>query len=333
MSMKPFILLSLAALLLCSTFAAGQTNNSTAISASMPSNASIAVPANATPSDDPIASALRSMVLDSSAKLQSYSFRMDMSQDVDILNLSSGEAQRVHTQSLGAGSLNTTARALKLVMASLVSLGSDDENVTAGAMEEYLINDTIYLKADGNWTSMMIPGIEAVWYQQDTMQQQIDMLNRSRITLQGVETLDGQECYKLRADIDTSAYADEVSGQNDPFLSSLTMNYSELFSNMTLRAYYWITTDTHVLKKTEMHESFATSPQSLGIPASGPEQQEMRMNISFTMTFDSINESVNVVLPEEAKSAKPLSLDLTGQNQTVPASTTAADAAKAVPAA
>lgn len=341
LAMRPFILLSLGMLLLCSTFAVGQTNNSTGISPTAPSNMSIgtSVCLNATTLEDPIASALRSLVLDSSATPESYSFHMEMSQDVDILNLSSGEAQSIHTQSLGFGSLNMTARALKLIMASLAVPRIDNENATALAMEEYLVNDTIYLKTDGNWTSMKIPGMETVWYQQDAMQQQIDMLNQSSITLQGVETVDGEECYKLMAEIDASALANQLYGQNYPFLSAIPMNYSELFGNMTLKSYYWIARDTHILKKTDVRESYVVSPQSLGIPVKGPKSQEMRVNASFTLTFEGFNESVNVVLPAEAKGAKPLSLALTEPEQQVPVSpvtntsTAAAKAAKDVPVA
>jgi len=317
--------LSLALLLLCSAFAMGQTNNSTYIFPSAISNTSIGASGcmNATPSEDPIASALRSLLLVSSANPETYRFRMEMSQDTDILNLSSAEAQGIHTRSMGFGSLNMTARALKLVMASLAVPQDDDGNATALAVEEYLVNDTVYLKADGNWTSMKIPGMDTVWHRHDAMQQQIDMLNHSSITLQGLETVDGEECYKLMANIDTSALASQLLGQNYPILSALPMNFSELFRNMKLKVYYWIAKDTHHLKKTEELESFVMNPQLLGIPDKGQKSHEMRINNSVVLTFEGFNESVKVVPPAEALMAKPLSLYLTAAEQAVPVSSAA----------
>ena len=129
--MRSLILLSMA-ILLCSSGALGQTSN--------------------TSFDELMASALQSLVVDSSAKLESYRFSMEMEQKMDLVNLSSGDTQKLNTRSFGYGMANMTDRALKLSMAALTNAEGDEENSTAMALEEYLINDTLYLKVDGNWT-------------------------------------------------------------------------------------------------------------------------------------------------------------------------------------
>ena len=134
--MRYLTLLALA-LLLCSSGAFCQTNS--------------------TGSADINASALRSLVVDSSAKLESYSFSMEMAQNIDLVNLSSMESQRLYTRSIGLGLANMTDRALKLVMASLTYAKGNEENSSAVALEEYLLNNTIYLKLDGNWTVLKMP--------------------------------------------------------------------------------------------------------------------------------------------------------------------------------
>ena len=77
-------------------------------------------------------------------------------------------------------------------MASLTIPEGDDENTTAMSMEEYLLNDTIYLKTEGNWTAMELPGVSDAWSQQSTMNQQIEMLSQSNLSLQGSEMVDGR---------------------------------------------------------------------------------------------------------------------------------------------
>jgi len=252
---------------------------------------------NSTSSTDIDASALRSLVVDSSAKLESYSFSMEMAQNIDLVNLSSMESQRLYTRSIGLGLANMTARALKLAMASLTYAQGDEENSSAVALEEYLLNDTIYIKLDGNWTILRMPGAAAAWSQQSTLEQQVNMFNRSNLILIGTETVEGQDCYKVRAEIDTR-------------------NTTDLFSNTTLDVYYWITKEAHLLKKTNVHEVRNVTPQSLGLPAAIG--QKVRLDSMTTMLFGGFNESVNIMLPYDASKTQAFSLDLAVSNETVP---------------
>ena len=203
-SMRSLILLSMA-ILLCSSGALGQTNN--------------------TSFDELMASALQSLVVDSSAKLESYRFSMEMEQKMDLVNLSSGDTQKLNTRSFGYGMANMTDRALKLSMAALTYAEGDEDNSSAMALEEYLINDTLYLKVDGNWTAMKMPGVADAWSQQNTMTQQLKMFNQSRLSLIGSEVVEGVDCYKVRAEMDMSTMADQLSGEVTSIVPMPSMNY------------------------------------------------------------------------------------------------------------
>ena len=85
-------------------------------------------------------------MVESSAKLESYRFSMEIAQDIDLINLSSMEAQRLYTRSMGLGSANMTDHALKLVMASFTYAKGNEVNASAVALEEYLLNNTIFSK-------------------------------------------------------------------------------------------------------------------------------------------------------------------------------------------
>jgi len=315
--------MALTALLLCSPVAFCQMNNTTNSTTSGDMNAStspesIASSLNATASEELNASELAAMVVNSTAKLQSYRFSLDMEQSVGLVNLSSGETQKLYTRSLGSGSVNMTARALKLAMASLTIPAGDDENTTAMAMEEYLLNDTVYLKTEGNWTAIQLPGVSDAWSQQSTMNQQIDMLNRSNLSLQGSEMIEGQDCYKLKAEINMASFVDQLSAQTGSYLSLIPMNFTELFNNMTLEAYYWIAKDTKLLKKAVIVENFTVSPQLLGLPAKGPESQEMFVNTTISMRYEDFNKSINIKLPADALNASlmPLGMGTVASNAT-----------------
>jgi hypothetical protein len=246
-----------------------------------------------------------------------------MDQSVGLVNLSSGETQKLYTRSLGSGSVNMTARALKLAMASLTIPAGDDENTTAMAMEEYLLNDTVYLKTEGNWTAMELPGVSDAWSQQSTMSQQIDMLNRSNLSLEGSEMVGGEDCYKLLAEINMASFANQLSEQTDSYLSLIPMNFTELFNNMTLDAYYWIAKDTKLLKKAVIVENFTVSPELLGLPAKGPERQEMFVNTTISMLYEDFNKSINIKVPVDALNATQMPLDMAtvASNATVPNAT------------
>jgi hypothetical protein len=296
-AMRYPILLALA-LLLCSFAALGQTNN--------------------TSFDELMTSALQSLVVDSSARLESYRFSLEMEQKIDLVNLTSGDVQPLNTRSFGYGMANMTDHALKLSMASLTYAKGDEGNTSVIALEEYLINDTLYLKVDGNWTIMKMPGVADAWSAQNTMTQQLEMFNQSRLSLIGSEMVEGADCYNVRAEMDMSTVANLLAGEVPSLVPMPGMNYTELFRNMRMDVNYWITKDTHLLKKTDVTEVFTMTPQSLGLPANESGALEMRINAKVSMLFEGFNESVNIKLPAEAKNASPFPMGLIASKEAVP---------------
>lgn len=256
------------------------------------------------------ASALQSLLANSSANVSSYRFTMEMDESVRLTNLSNETitSQVILVRSFGTGSMNLTAETMKLVLASIAVPLGDEDNATATALEEYLINDTLYMKIDGNWTSLELD-IPNLWKEQNTVGQQVELLNQSEISLQGTETVDGQDCYRIKVAPNMSAYAQMASEQLGSILGPL--NLTELYSNMTADLTYWIAIDSGLLKKTETSVAISLNPQSLGVPLKGPENQEMQIIANTTMLFRDYNSEVNITLPSEAMNAEALPLNLT----------------------
>jgi hypothetical protein len=161
-----------------------------------------------------------------------------------------------------------------------------------------------------NWTSLKLPFAENVWSQQNTLKQQVEMLNGSNITLLGTEAIDGVDCYKIKADINTAALAAQLSSTSSP-LPMQFVNYSQLFDDALLEAYYWITMDTNLLKRSDIFESFVIRPQELGIEPKGPENVEMRVYANISMAYGGFNDIINIELPEGAGMAEALPVNIT----------------------
>ena len=254
--------------------------------------------------DDPVSTILRELVVASSDDLKSYTFSMEMEQDMMLENLSSGQSQQVQTRSIGFGLVNVTDQALKLVMATLTFIPGDEGNSTALALEEYLQNDTIYMKMDGNWTAMELSGLGDAWSQQNSLDQQIDMLNQSRLTLVGSEMVGDEDCYKVRAEIDIASYADPLSQEVASIVPFIPLNFSDILRNMTMEVHYWISKESQLLKRADVFETLYMTPQSLGLQPSEEENMAVRMSSTTSVVFDGFNESVNIVLPPEASAAQ-----------------------------
>jgi hypothetical protein len=255
----------------------------------------------------PNVTALQSMVANSSANLQSYRFIFETDQSMEVFNLSglNNSYQVIQIKGLGHGSVNLTAKSVKLVMANLIlPLGIEDDSSVV-AVEEYLVNDTIYLKTDGNWTQIKLP-IADLWTDQDRVEQQLQLLNNSNITFLGMEKVGSQECYKVGLSPDMAAYSKIVSEQMGGFPANI--NLSQLYNNSVMQITYWINKESYLLEKTEVYLAISMTPQSLGVTPKGPEKQEIRQLINTTMSYFGYDKPVNIKLPPQAQMAKELPL-------------------------
>lgn len=265
--------------------------------------------------DDAISSALRELVLAASDELESYTFFMKMEQDMTLENLTSGQSQALKTRSIGFGMVNVTDQALKLVMASLTFAPGDEGNSSAVALEEYLLNDTIYVRMNGNWTSLALSGMGAAWSEQNSLDQQMDMFNRSRLVLVGSEMVGDEDCYKVRAEMDIASYADPLSQDVASYVPFLPMNISDLFRNMTLEVHYWISKKSHLLKRADVFETLYLTPQSMGLAAE--DNMAIRISSTISILFDGFNEPINIVLPAEARAAQLFQMPSYPQSEAV----------------
>jgi hypothetical protein len=259
--------------------------------------------------------ALKSILMNDSSGPQSYRFELDTDQMMEIINLSNASrpSQLIHIRSIGIGSLNLTSRSLKLVMASTTLPLKDEENATAIAVEEYMQNNSLFIKVDGNWSDIKLNATD-LWTKQDREGQQMELLNMSDISLVGMETVDGQKCYKIRADLKMQDYLKVAGEQVNGIIDGV--NLSLLYKDSTTNLTYWFTSDTHQLKKAEVVTELNMTPESLGIHPKAKE--EIHITTITTLTFKDYNMPVKIKLPAEARKAKQQTLNMTNATVNLP---------------
>jgi hypothetical protein len=252
---------------------------------------------------------LKEIVLGSKVQPEAYLFTLEMEQKMVISNNSDSsdtkESQEILTKSIGAGALNLTGKAMKMVMATLAVEAGKEENTSATSMEIYLLNDSMYMKIDGNWTKTKLLGLSLrdIWKQQDKMGQQRESLNGSNITLLGMEKIDGTECYKVKVIPDMKSYTAIEKEQLGTSTILPYLNISALFNNTSTSSVSWISKDGHLPLKTTITTNMTLRPEILGLPAKKAGNFVMQIETTDAMQFNGFDRSVKIALPEDARKA------------------------------
>jgi len=261
----------------------------------------------------PNATALKTMTIDSAKDLRTYDFNLESTQNIVITNRSAktANATNVAITSSGQGSVNLTGRAMNV--ASTMNVISDTAaNATPIKTETYFINDTIYSKADNNWTRLQVPEAGLLWAQQNMVIQQAELINASNITVTGSESANGADCYKVKVVPDINVYAAILSQQMGSSLPLAYINLTELYRAGTVDWTAWVTKDTHLVTKSDIRMTFTITPETMGLsPAAGDFQ--MKVNLQALTNFKNFNQPVKVILPAEAASAQMLVLTPSAQ--------------------
>ena len=94
------------------------------------------------------------------------------------------------------------------------------------------------------------------------------------------------------------------------------LNSSEFFRNMTMEVHYWISKESHLIKRADVFETLYMTPQSLGLLAADV-NMAVRISSTTSIVFDGFNERINIVLPPEASSAQLFQMPSYPQSEAV----------------
>jgi hypothetical protein len=254
----------------------------------------------------PSAAEIKKSMADSVANVNQYTFEMNSSQNIEVLNRSANVTNTsvVKILSSSQGAIDLAGR--EMMVTSLMEIQSDAQSaVPPVSTETYFLNDTVYMRLDNNWTMLKVPDPESIWASQNMAAQQVALLNISQLEVTGSESVDGQDCYKVKVTPDINAYAAVLSEQMGSSMPLAYMNLTELYERGTVDWTSWISKDGSLLKKNDIRMSLAITPETLGLTNESGDFQ-MNVDLQTQTLFRNYNQPVSIVLPEDARGATAL---------------------------
>ncbi len=257
---------------------------------------------------------IKEMVLATVANTDTYQFDMNMTQKTLISNET--DETRMTMTSTGRGVMDRTNKKMKLEMTMTMQLPEKAEISEAKEMkmDVYFINNTLYTKMDvgipmmpAQWTKSEMP--EEYWESQNQIDQQMELLNISKVELLEDEKVNDVDCYVLKLTPDIEKYWETVMKQEglSELMQSLRQNDSfdigEMIKEMSIKQ--WIAKDTKFPTKTEVQIKMAMSSADLNI-SDTEEEFTMTIEQRTNMFFYDYNKPVKIELPKEAESAAEL---------------------------
>ncbi len=257
---------------------------------------------------------IKEMVLATVANTDTYQFDMNMTQKTLISNET--DETRMTMTSTGRGVMDRTNKKMKLEMTMTMQLPEKAEISEAKEMkmDVYFINNTLYTKMDvgipmmpAQWTKTEMP--EEYWESQNQIDQQMELLNISKVELLEDEKVNDVDCYVLKLTPDIEKYWETVMKQEglSELMQSLRQNDSfdigEMIKEMSIKQ--WIAKDTKFPTKTEVQIKMAMSSADLNI-SDTEEEFTMTIEQRTNMFFYDYNKPVKIELPKEAESAAEL---------------------------
>ena len=264
--------------------------------------------------EEPSAEDLKTMMIDAGQDIETVKFTMVTDQTTTITNVT--ESETIITDSRGEGEVNMTAQAMKLLMITTSKMG-DAENVTMEVeMEMYMLGDAFYMNIDGNWTNMtgLLP--KGMMDQQNQLKMQMEMLNNSRVELEGSKKIDGQDTYVLKVVPDMEAITATMEKQMGS-MPIVGMNLTEIYSNVDMECTTWLSKDSYLPVKIQVNMKMKMTPETMGLPVDDVGDFDMLVESDSMVLYHDYNRPVVIELPSEAKNATDMST-LLGMTATAP---------------
>jgi hypothetical protein len=309
-SRKYLLLLLLASVLLLVFFpGCGAT---TSAEEATSTTASITTTTSSTPASNLSQAQLQQIVTNSIHAVKSagsYSYNMNMNMGMEITGGSTPGAIAASMNSTGTA--DVTAREMQMHFDMTVSEDTTSEtegfpqNISA---EMYLMPEALYMKINipvigEQWVKMPVSDEVKNEFDLNIVDEQLNLLESS-IELQflGYETIDGSECYVIKVVPDLTKLMEWVNQQqvlgkelNPEEITDIPDVFKEL--DYTI----WISRDSKLTKKIIANVLIDVDAGQLGTTQS--DFDEMTVNIDLEMLMYNYNETVSIVLPDEAQNA------------------------------
>lgn len=155
---------------------------------------------------------------------------------------------------------------------------------TLGQMESYIIGDTMYFEESDTWYQMDTGDVE-IWNHEDSFNQSKELLETGDLEVADTTTVDGQEVYVVEIDMDADEYNEFLQEHGDEYGIDENLDVDVQSVNVT----QYIDTESHHVRQMNVDLS---AESGMG-----------EFSTTMTITWDDINEPVDIELPADAEDA------------------------------
>jgi hypothetical protein len=242
--------------------------------------------------------------------VNSYTYVLDMTMAMEATG---GDSPgKLNTSMESSGAVDLAAKKLKMAFQmhlNEITIPNQPEDMPRDfSAEMYMIEDMFYMKMD-------LPEIGEQWVKTPLTEQMKEMYNldiaktempplekATDITFVKYETVDGSACYVLKIIPDMAAMKDWFKSHQmttGAFDFDELDNMQDIFKDLSYTV--WISKDDSLMKKMDINMTVELTPSQVDVKET--EFDKMTMKIDMEMTMTDFNESVSIVLPEEAENA------------------------------
>lgn len=236
----------------------------------------------------------------------SYGFSLDMSMNAEAIGGTQAGKMGMTMGADGVADLANMAMRFGLDMSVTQDIPGEDNTPQSISAEVYMLDNVMYMKMD-------VPGAGEQWIKTPvtenvTQSYDLDMVNQELTPLETAtqiefvkyETVDGSKCYVLTVAPDIASIKEWLAQQE---MTSGAMDWNSLTQEAFKELSYtvWIAQDTKLMKKLNMAMLLEMTAEQAGSNAS--DFDKMTLDLNMNMLMKHYNESVSIVLPDEAQNA------------------------------
>jgi hypothetical protein len=234
---------------------------------------------------------LKDEIIKANTNLNSYDFEGKMNM-IMILDTEE-ESFEIGSETSMIGEIDREKKQAKIKMDVKTTMAEMPIEMT---FDTYIMDEYIYVGIMGQWSKIKYE--EDEWVEQDQVEQMLQLVYSGDITLDGTETINEKEYYKVTIKPDLEKLAELVLQTQEliPFaeitnIQDLIRDYEETI---------WINKETYIIEITKSKGTIVMSAKDFGEEGEG----ELKMIYDSEFTMNNINKNVNINLPNEAINAK-----------------------------
>jgi outer membrane lipoprotein-sorting protein len=249
------------------------------------------------------------------ANTKTYKMDLTMNQEMSM-QVSEKDQVKFAMETTGTGAIDSAAESMHVSMDMKIKALEGPEEMRDALsqqgnmkMEMYFLNNNIYIYMDllNSWMKQEVPAdlAQAMWGQQDQMNQQIELLKDAEISVLNEESIDNTPCYVVSAKINPEALKKQMEQQITQFAQAAGSQLPAETGDIDIKEYnftYWVDKESFFIRKTD----FTTI---MNFPITAAEEGEQQtidneMKMTGSIRYYDLNQPTNIKLPAEAESAQ-----------------------------